>query len=78
MNEGVGEITPDIQQLVTANNLFAVDFYSHLASKMDGGLFFSPSSISLAFAMAYAGAGGDPLAERSTSGSWYGKAVSDR
>ena len=63
MNEEIGEITPDIQQLVTANNLFAVDLYSHLASNMDGGLFFSPSSISLAFAMAYAGAGDDTASE---------------
>jgi serine protease inhibitor len=51
-----GEITADVLQLVTAHNLCAADLYSELASLVNGDLFFSPSSVSLALAMAYAGA----------------------
>ncbi len=48
----------DIASLVEDNNRFAFDLYHRAA---DGGdnLFFSPYSISLALAMAYAGASGD-------------------
>ena len=49
--------TPDQSALSTGNNAFAVDLYSQLSRK-PGNLFFSPESISTAFAMAYAGASG--------------------
>ncbi len=54
--------TPDLKAVVQGNNAFAVDLYSQL-SKRDGNLFFSPESISTAFAMAYAGARGDTASE---------------
>lgn len=53
---------PDQSQLVSGNNAFALDLYSHLRAQ-PGNLFFSPSSISTAFAMAYAGARGQTAAE---------------
>ncbi len=40
------------------NSQFAVDLYQHLAAGEDGNLFFSPYSISAAFAIAYIGARG--------------------
>ena len=43
--------------IVTGNNQFAVDLYAQLRGG-DGNLFFSPSSISTALAMTYAGARG--------------------
>jgi serpin B len=49
----------DISQLVADNNAFAFDLYHQVASEQDGNLIFSPYSISLAFAMVYAGARGD-------------------
>ena len=46
--------------LVAGNNNFAFDLYHRLnAGNADGNLFYSPYSISLAMAMAYAGAAGD-------------------
>ncbi|TWU49276.1 serpin family protein [Rubripirellula reticaptiva] len=63
MNDKTGEITSDVQQVVQANNQFAVDLYSKLATAVNGDLFFSPSSISLALAMTYAGARGDTAKE---------------
>ena len=48
----------DISGLVDGNNAFALDLYRTL-SKEDGNLFYSPYSISLAMAMAYAGARGE-------------------
>jgi serpin B len=50
-------LTPDQKALAEGNNAFAVDLYGQLR-KQDGNLFFSPASISTAFAMAYAGASG--------------------
>jgi serpin B len=47
--------TPDRAAVVEGNNAFAVDLYGQLC-KQDGNLFFSPESISTAFAMAFAGA----------------------
>ncbi len=53
---------PDQSELVKGNNAFAVDLYGQLRQQ-DGNLFFSPASISTAFAMAYAGAGGGTAPE---------------
>ena len=45
-------------ELSASNNQFAQDLYQHLREG-DGNLFYSPFSISLALAMAFAGARGD-------------------
>jgi len=50
-------ITADHATVAEGNNAFAVNLYGQLR-KQDGNLFFSPESISTAFAMAYAGARG--------------------
>jgi len=47
----------DLAEAVKGSNAFAVELYRRL-SKQPGNLFFSPESISTAFAMAYAGASG--------------------
>ena len=52
----------DQAAVVKGSNAFAVDLYAQL-SKQPGNLFFSPESISTAFAMAYAGARGQTAAE---------------
>ena len=49
-------------EAVKGSNAFAVDLYSQLRSQ-PGNLFFSPESISTAFAMAYAGARGQTATE---------------
>ncbi len=49
-------------EAVKGSNAFAVDLYAQLRSQ-PGNLFFSPESISTAFAMAYAGARGQTAAE---------------
>jgi len=54
--------TPDQTALSDGNNAFAVDLYSQLR-KQPGNLFFSPESISTAFAMAYAGASGQTASQ---------------
>jgi serpin B len=48
----------DVAKVVAGNGAFAVDLYRQLA-KDPGNLFFSPSSISTALAMTYAGARAD-------------------
>jgi serine protease inhibitor len=49
--------TPEgIQEVVSANNKFAVDLYSELSKSEDGNIFFSPYSIFSALSMAYEGA----------------------
>ena len=53
---------PDEAALTQGNNAFAVDLYGQLRAQ-SGNLFFSPASISTAFAMAYAGAGGQTATE---------------
>ncbi|NJL60181.1 MAG: serpin family protein [Desulfobacteraceae bacterium] len=45
----------DLNELITGNNTFALDFYQAISGK-DGNIFFSPYSISMALAMTYAGA----------------------
>lgn len=53
----------DINNVVDANNQFALDYYSKLKDKDDGNIFFSPFSISSAFAMTYEGAKGQTAEE---------------
>jgi serpin B len=53
---------PDQAAVVEGNNAFAADLYRQLSAQ-SGNLFFSPESISTAFAMAYAGASGSTAAE---------------
>jgi serpin B len=63
-----GEKTPepddkiDIAPLVKGNNTFALELYAKLAES-DKPVFFSPSSISTALAMTYAGARGQTAVE---------------
>ena len=57
------EISHDVEQIVESSNRFACDLYSLLARETDGNLFFSPSSLSLALAMTYAGANGTTAQE---------------
>jgi serpin B len=52
----------DVSEIVEGGNQFAFDLYQQLRSE-DGNLFFSPSSISMALAMTYAGAAGETEAE---------------
>jgi serpin B len=52
----------DVSGIVEGGNRFALDLYQQLRST-EGNLFFSPSSISTALAMAYAGAAGETEAE---------------
>ena len=61
------ELSPEVaeeelQALVEGNTAFALDLYGMLCEQ-EGNLFFSPYSISLALAMAYAGARGETAAE---------------
>jgi len=53
---------PDQAAVVDGSNAFAVDLYAQLR-RQNGNLFFSPESISTAFAMAYAGASGTTAAQ---------------
>ena len=62
MAQNITSPTPDQAALVDGNNAFAVDLYGQLR-KQNGNLFFSPESISTAFAMAYAGARTSTAAE---------------
>jgi serpin B len=52
----------DQADVVKGSNAFAIDLYRHLR-RQPGNLFFSPESISTAFAMAYAGARGQTAAQ---------------
>lgn len=45
--------------LSIGNNKFALDIYQSLKQEKEGNIFYSPFSISLALAMAYAGAQGE-------------------
>ena len=53
---------PDQAALTAGDNAFSVDLYGRLRMQ-PGNLFFSPASISTAFAMAYAGAQGQTAAQ---------------
>jgi serpin B len=59
-------ITSDQTAVANGNNAFAFDLYGQLR-KRPGNLFFSPESISTAFAMTYAGARGDTAAQMATT-----------
>ena len=54
---------PDLLSLVAADTGFAFDLYHQLRQQQNGNLIFSPYSISLAFAMLYAGARGETAAQ---------------
>jgi serpin B len=56
----------DINNIVEANNQFALDYYSQLKEKDDGNIFFSPFSISSALAITYEGARGETAEEIQT------------
>lgn len=49
---------PDMTELVRGNTAFAFDLYRALREKEEGNFFYSPFSISIALAMAWAGARG--------------------
>jgi serpin B len=53
------EPTTDFSQLVEGNAAFGFDLYHQLAEGENGNILYSPYSISLALAMAYAGARGE-------------------
>ncbi|MBN1944527.1 MAG: serpin family protein [Bradymonadales bacterium] len=53
----------EMVELVDGNSAFAFDLYQELLKDADGNLFYSPHSISLALAMAFAGAEGNTEAE---------------
>ena len=55
-------ITEGLDNVVNANNQFALDLYSKYKSK-EGNVFFSPYSISTALAMTYEGAKGETAQE---------------
>jgi len=55
-------VTVDVTEIVEGSNQFALDLYGQLRSE-EGNLFFSPTSISTALAMTYAGADGETKAE---------------
>ena len=57
-----GDIAVDVSGIVEGGNQFALDLYQQLRTE-EGNLFFSPSSISTALAMTYAGAAGETEAE---------------
>jgi serpin B len=50
-------------KIFTGNNNFAFEFYSKIAKEEKGNIFFSPLSISSAFAMVYEGASGKTAEE---------------
>ena len=52
----------EVQAIAQSNNKFALKMYGELREE-EGNIFFSPSSISTALAMAYAGAGGNTETE---------------
>jgi len=55
-------VVMDVSGIVESGNQFALELYQQLRTE-DGNVFFSPSSISTALAMTYAGAAGETEAE---------------
>jgi serpin B len=58
----VTQVTPELEPVVAGNNAFGWSLYRAAASA-PGNLFFSPFSVSAAFGMTSAGAGGETAAE---------------
>ncbi len=56
-------MTSDVEKVVEGSNEFALALFSEVAHKVPGDLFMSPSSISLAMAMTFAGASGQTAVE---------------
>lgn len=54
--------TPDAKAVAAASNAFAFDLFARVAGN-GGNVFYSPTSLTTALAMAYAGAQGDTAAE---------------
>jgi serpin B len=52
------KVADDVRAISNSNNQFAFDLYGQLRTEESGNLFFSPTSISTALAMTYAGAAG--------------------
>ena len=50
--------------MAAGNNAFALDLYHALRREKGGNLLYSPYSLSLTLAMAYAGAGGETAAQK--------------
>ena len=65
-SSGGFQMSADFSTLAQESNAFAVDLYGKLKSE-PGNLFFSPASISGAFAMAYAGARGATASEMAST-----------
>ena len=57
--DGDKTASKEVQSIARSNNQFAFDLYAKLRSSESGNLFFSPTSISTALAMTYAGSAGD-------------------
>ncbi len=53
----------DSDNVIDANNQFAIDFYSQVSQESDENIFFSPWSMSTAFAIAFEGAKGNTADE---------------
>jgi serpin B len=63
---GGSPLSADVSTIAQENNAFAIDLYSKLNSD-PGNLFFSPASVTSAFAMAYAGARGATATEMAST-----------
>jgi len=63
---GGSSLNADVSTIAQESNAFAVDLYGKLSSE-PGNLFFSPASVSTAFAMAYAGARGTTASEMAST-----------
>jgi len=63
---GGPSMNADVPTIAKENNAFAVDLYGQL-STTPGNLFFSPASVTSAFAMAYAGARGTTATEMAST-----------
>ena len=61
-----GSTQEGIQEVVSANNQFALELYSELSKTEKGNIFYSPYSISSALAMTYEGARGKTAEEIKT------------